>query len=393
MSKLTFILVFIFGIMSCESFNSKEEKEAPFTLAIDHNITRITDSAYVNLTWDEISIQGFNRWVIERKKEGETRWFIAGEIDSRLTTNFQDVIFDDENLLYRVAVEDTNGNMKWAEATIEIPKTKYLMVPKEQRTPKIAFETPLIDDGDSIFVSFGEYHDALKMMGKNVVIKSMEGYNNTFLFHRVEMSEGTLNGFSISDGLGAEKDNGGGINAMGDAVIKNCFIWNNRTGQNGGGIFLKDKASLFNSILYSNYSGVSNHNLYISNASGSVINNTFVLSDADEGNNVTAYNLKSGFIFLNNIMLYGTTFALDTTITSHSSVIIDYSRMDSVSISGPNLIMDDPKLIGLDLRPPAFFLSKDSPCIHAGHLDEKYNNLDGSRNTMGATGGPGGQLE
>ena len=386
MSKSPFILLCIFGIMSCKPFNSKEENEALFTLAINHNITRITDSAYVDLTWDEITVYGFKRWIIERKQENESRWFKAGEIESRLKTKFRDVIYDDENLLYRVAIEDTSGNMKWAEAIIDIPKTKYLMVPEEQRTPKIAYESPLIDEGDSIFVGPGEYHDALKMVGKNVLIESMEGFEKTVLAHRVEMNDGTLKGFSIIDGVGAGKDNGGGIYAVGNATIRNCYVGQNKTGNHGGGIFLKDKASLFNSILYDNHSDVSNHNLFISNATGQVINNTFVLTDGVEGNNVTAYNLKSGFVFLNNIMLYGTTFALDTTITSHSSVIIDYSRMASVSISGPNLIMDDPKLI--DLTPSAFYLAKNSPCIHAGHPDEKYNNLDGSRNTMGFTGGP-----
>jgi hypothetical protein len=372
--------------MSCKPFNSKEENEALFTLAINHNITRITDSAYVDLTWDEITVYGFKRWIIERKQENESRWFKAGEIESRLKTKFRDVIYDDENLLYRVAIEDTSGNMKWAEAIIDIPKTKYLMVPEEQRTPKIAYESPLIDEGDSIFVGPGEYHDALKMVGKNVLIESMEGFEKTVLAHRVEMNDGTLKGFSIIDGVGAGKDNGGGIYAVGNATIRNCYVGQNKTGNHGGGIFLKDKASLFNSILYDNHSDASNHNLFISNATGQVINNTFVLTDGVEGNNVTAYNLKSGFVFLNNIMLYGTTFALDTTITSHSSVIIDYSRMASVSISGPNLIMDDPKLI--DLTPSTFYLAKNSPCIHAGHPDEKYNNLDGSRNTMGFTGGP-----
>ena len=386
MSKSPFILLCIFGIMSCKPFNFKEENEALFTLAINHNITRITDSAYVDLTWDEITVYGFKRWIIERKQENESRWFKAGEIESRLKTKFRDVIYDDENLLYRVAIEDTSGNMKWAEAIIDIPKTKYLMVPEEQRTPKIAYESPLIDEGDSIFVGPGEYHDALKMVGKNVLIESMEGFEKTVLAHRVEMNDGTLKGFSIIDGVGAGKDNGGGIYAVGNATIRNCYVGQNKTGNHGGGIFLKDKASLFNSILYDNHSDASNHNLFISNATGQVINNTFVLTDGVEGNNVTAYNLKSGFVFLNNIMLYGTTFALDTTITSHSSVIIDYSRMASVSISGPNLIMDDPKLI--DLTPSAFYLAKNSPCIHAGHPDEKYNNLDGSRNTMGFTGGP-----
>ena len=179
MSKSPFILLCIFGIMSCKPFNSKEENEALFTLAINHNITRITDSAYVDLTWDEITVYGFKRWIIERKQENESRWFKAGEIESRLKTKFRDVIYDDENLLYRVAIEDTSGNMKWAEAIIDIPKTKYLMVPEEQRTPKIAYESPLIDEGDSIFVGPGEYHDALKMVGKNVLIESMEGFEKT----------------------------------------------------------------------------------------------------------------------------------------------------------------------------------------------------------------------
>ncbi len=391
MQKSPFIILCIIGMTGCNSFLSENEKGETFSLRIKHDITRITDSAFVDLNWDEISVLGFKRWLIEQKKVEEDYWFKVGEINNRLTTKFRDVIFDDENLLYRVAIEDTNGNMKWAEATIEIPKTKYLLVPGDQRTPKIAYESPLIDEGDSIFVSPGKYYDGLKMMSKDVVIESKEGYEKTFIFHRVEMNKGTLKGFSISDGQGADKENGGGINAIGEAVIKNCTIWNNQTGQHGGGVFLKDKASLYNSILYSNQSSVLNHNLYISNSSGKIINNTFVLGESTVGNNVTAFNLKSGFIFLNNIILHGTTFNLDTLTAHHGSVIINYSRMDSVLISGNNLIMGDPKLIQLDKTPPEFILAEDSPCINAGHPDEIYNNLDGSRNTMGATGGPGGK--
>ena len=36
-----------------------------------------------------------------------------------------------------------------------------------------------------------------------------------------------------------------------------------------------------------------------------------------------------------------------------------------------------------------FELMPHSPCLNSGHPDFKYNNLDGSRNTMGAYGGPG----
>ncbi|MBL0062307.1 MAG: hypothetical protein IPP40_12685 [bacterium] len=34
--------------------------------------------------------------------------------------------------------------------------------------------------------------------------------------------------------------------------------------------------------------------------------------------------------------------------------------------------------------------SAGSPCVNGGHPDVQYNDLDGSRNDMGAWGGPGG---
>jgi hypothetical protein len=37
-----------------------------------------------------------------------------------------------------------------------------------------------------------------------------------------------------------------------------------------------------------------------------------------------------------------------------------------------------------------FHLQPGSPCIDAGNPDPQYNDNDGSRNDMGAYGGPGG---
>lgn len=37
-----------------------------------------------------------------------------------------------------------------------------------------------------------------------------------------------------------------------------------------------------------------------------------------------------------------------------------------------------------------FHLQPGSPCIDAGNPDPQYNDPDGSRNDMGAYGGPGG---
>ena len=83
MQKFPIIISCIFGMMSCNSFNPENEKGASFSLTINHDITRITDSAFVYLNWDEISVPGFKRWVIERKKVEGSRWFKAGEINNR----------------------------------------------------------------------------------------------------------------------------------------------------------------------------------------------------------------------------------------------------------------------------------------------------------------------
>ena len=46
--------------------------------------------------------------------------------------------------------------------------------------------------------------------------------------------------------------------------------------------------------------------------------------------------------------------------------------------------MSDPRFVS----PNDFRFRPDSPCINAGNLDSDFNNPDGSRNTMGAYGGP-----
>lgn len=50
-----------------------------------------------------------------------------------------------------------------------------------------------------------------------------------------------------------------------------------------------------------------------------------------------------------------------------------------------NNISGDPQFAGSDYR-----LSGTSPCVNAGNSDSQYNDFDGSRNDIGAWGGPGG---
>jgi hypothetical protein len=128
-------------------------------------------------------------------------------------------------------------------------------------------------------------------------------------------------------------------------------------------------------------------NLYIVGSSGKVVNNTFVLDGVSGGSNVAVSALKDGFTFLNNIIYGSRNFKVLSVDTS--SVMIDYSRMNPVSISGDSIITADPQFISLESEFPDVHLQSTSPCINAGHPDLQYNNVDGTRNTMGAYGGPG----
>ena len=67
-------------------------------------------------------------------------------------------------------------------------------------------------------------------------------------------------------------------------------------------------------------------------------------------------------------------------------VTIDYSRMDQLFICGDSVISDNPYFVNENTAD--FHLMPNSSCINSGHPDGIYNNLDGSRNTMGAYGGP-----
>jgi hypothetical protein len=334
-----------------------------------------------------MSVENFSYFRIERQSIVDSDWVFVIDLDNALMEGYSDYIHDDEDLSYRVGIMDTDDNVLWSKGSTTIPKTTYLYVPDEWPTPAKAFKSLLIDDGDSIIVRAGTYSDTLSMVGKSVYITSISATDTAILLSRVRINSGVLNGFTIRNILALRED-GGGLNISGNGKVRNCIIRDNYAGQLGGGIYLRDEGSLYNNILYNNMSGYNEMNLYIESASGEVINNTIVLDGAGDGNNVAVYNLKDGFKFLNNIVFGSRTFKVNSLDTT--SFIIDYSRMSPVSISGDSIITADPQFVSLETEMPDFHLQPDSPCINAGHPDTQYNNVDGTRNSMGAFGGPWG---
>ena len=388
--KNTSFCLLVLHFLSCDwPFDTEDTGRSIFGLKVSFEAERIVDSAAVELTWDPVSVEHFSHYRIERKVSSDIGWVLVNEIDNVLEVSYKDYIKDDEDLDYRVGIMDNNNNVLWATGSVSVPQTTKLYVPDEWLSPAQAFQSPLIDDGDSILVNAGEYVDTLSMVGKSVYVSSVSSSDQAVLLSRVVINTGTLKGFIIRDAVSSYQ-NGGGIYISGNGRVLNCIIRDNYSGRNAGGVYLREQAELYNSIVFNNASSYGSMNLYAEKASKRVINNTFVLiGDSEYGKNVTVSELQPGFEFLNNIIFGAETFSAVS--ADSAGITIDYCRMDRISISGDSIITADPEFVRLDELNPDFQLAPGSPCVHAGHPDTQYNNVDGTRNSMGAYGGPGGE--
>jgi hypothetical protein len=67
-----------------------------------------------------------------------------------------------------------------------------------------------------------------------------------------------------------------------------------------------------------------------------------------------------------------------------TGVTIDYNLFDANINIGLDYINEDPNFVDY----VDFELLATSPCLNAGHPDSQYKDKDGSRNDIGAYGGP-----
>ena len=379
-----YTIFIILLLASCRlPFKTNSSMGDIFEIFIEHDILRITDSALIHLTWEPMSVENFSHFRIERRVALDTNWTFIKDIKNPILTKYRDYIYDDENLHYRVGIMDLDLNVLWSKDSVIIPKTTTLFVPDESTSPFTAFGSPLIDNNDTIVVKSGFYDDGLSMIGKTVYVKSSIDNNAVGFSSRVIINSGILDGFTIQDHQALQ--NGGGLYISGNGEVKNCLIINNESGRNGGGVYIREEGSLYNCILFNNQSLYGSANLYVEKSSGEIINNTFVLvGDIPNGNNVTVSEIEEGFLFLNNIIFGGQNFVTDS--SGIQLTIVDYSRLDQTSACGDSTISDNPNFVNAESGD--FQLMPYSPCINSGHPDLKYNNRDGSRNSMGAYGGP-----
>ena len=389
--RLLALYVLVFLVYACEwPFDTDAtDSGSLFELTIEHSITRLVDSSGVKLTWSEIIVENFSKVTVERRSFADTGWTLRAILSNPLITTYTDMVNDDADFRYRVTLSDIQGNEKWAEGETTIPKTTSLYIPDDYDSIQAAFQSPVIDDGDSILVSPGTYQGTLAILGKNVLIRASGGHEVTTIIASdsnrcLNINNGVLEGFRLEGGTGGigVYTPGGGVYATGSAVLRNNFIVDNEAPGEGGGLYLTGDASLYNNIVFHNVSD-NVGGIFISNATGEVINNTIV-GDTSGGVAIT----NSSVTFLNNIIAQHSGFDLLVAEDALTSIVA-YCRFKEASPADTNgNIPSDP--LFFEAATEDFHLLPGSPCIDAGYPGDEYRDNDGSQNDMGAYGGPNG---
>lgn len=219
-------------------------------------------------------------------------------------------------------------------------------------------------EGRSIIDGGGDAGDVVKATGNAIT-------NDT------KLQGFTITGAANSGGM----PGGGGIfcNSGAKPDISNCRIEGNDTGiacWNGS------EAYIHNNVITNNvYNGVS------TGAGITLVNNTI-------HNNRIGFGDHSGYrpVVMNNIITGSSMFGISAP-SSGNDPQLSYNDVwgnDSnyhQCVPGPGDISADPMYA--DTGNGDYTLATGSPCIDSGNPDPQYNDPDGSRNDIGAYGGPG----
>ncbi|MBC8174516.1 MAG: hypothetical protein H8E82_02515 [Candidatus Marinimicrobia bacterium] len=440
------ILIVVLGLvfLSCDlPFVPKPSNDDTiFTLNHDYDGKRVVDNIPITLSWSEITIDNFQKFTIFRsiKKNGEENWEQRNVIYNPLTTSYIDTLDDDGKIRYRIRMEDVDGNFRNAETDQIIIQTTYVIVPEEYGSLQNAHNTPFVDNGDTIFVLPGGYMGPFVFEGKNVFILSEEGPSETILRkpngNIVTINRGQLDGFTITDGNGlmlygtsimtnciingiratgvtggiivtdtaevyyctfsenntvnlfGEGLNGGGLIVSGNAIVRNCRFEQNCSSLFGGGIAIYDEPTITNCIIGKNVATEGGGGLYIGLYSNPIIRNCVIFKNTSGlpyGKFGSIYIYKSSFHLENSIIWANSSYGSNSMIWRNT---LYCDTDEGLGTSGTGNISDAPKFV--DANAGDFHLQSNSPCIDAGNPGESYNDVDGTRNDIGAYGGPYG---
>jgi parallel beta helix pectate lyase-like protein len=277
--------------------------------------------------------------------------------------------------------------------------------------------------GDTVFVNSGTYSPSTNgeffpIFMKNGVSVQGENPQNTFIdaqgndsvFDVIGYNSGTISNLTLTNGI---SNNGGGIfieNSTG--TLQNLFLIGNQAFHAGSGIYVNNSDGLnLQNIVVSDGSSASSGNqpaqveIFDSNIHFS--NNVVAMGDSDgvRLQNGSGGNFENNIFYQNGSAGFGVGLAdTDSSVVagiqyniSFNNVQGDYflngmslSSTQANDLSSDDLIANNFSADPLfqDANSNNFLLQSGSPAINAGDPNPSFNNPDGSRNTIGAFGGP-----
>ena len=189
-----------------------------------------------------------------------------------------------------------------------------------------------------------------------------------------------LTNCTISENIAG--DLGGGI-MCGDIILNNCIISQN-IAQDGGGIYSgSGYAELTNVVISGNTSNENGGGIYC--GSSTVLTNVTISENTTNINGGGIYCRSNYTLNLLNCILYN-----DSPEEIYHWDIGDNISVTYSDIEGSWIGMCNINANPLFISNNDFHLQIGSPCIDAGNPNQIYNDPDGTRNDMGAYGGPGG---
>lgn len=288
-------------------------------------------------------------------------------------------------------------------------------------------------DGDVVSVAAGTYHEDIDLRGKAIsLVGAAAGHSvidgtGTGPVVRIASGEGTdtvVDSFTITGGIA---DRGGGVYVAGASpVLLRNVIVGNLASARGSGVYLQASgARLYNNlIVYNGHAGAGDpHGVEIVNASPWLINNTIAFGDsngivirgrsaplvmnnviarngsevdgADRGRGICDFSTGGTATIQYNVFHRNRVAALLTDGTDFWRI-----RLAQNSVPPPRLFENrdgNPRFRGPRLTSPsrailpdAFLLDAElgSAAIDAGNPEPIHDDLDGTRNDAGFTGGP-----
>lgn len=282
-------------------------------------------------------------------------------------------------------------------------------------------------DGDVVALAAGDYVENLDFSGKAITVLGVgpasivrgTGAGSVVRFASGEGRDSVLDSVTITGGLASE---GGGIFiANSSPTIVRTVITANRALSSGSGVYVDGAAGgaspeIRNNLLTFNATGGGDpHSIQVRNAAPVIVNNTIYGGDS---NGILLSGASAATIIMNNVIaLNGTPNSSDRRgrgICDFSAgAFIQYNvfwrnRVSAIltrgrdfrSIRAAERILDAPGLASNSDRSPSFvnldprrgpidLRFRSSSRIHdIGNPDPTYDDVDGTRNDPGHTGGP-----